>query len=227
MSKTDPPVNCRRCARLTSFRKDNRAQNPQWFNGAVPSFGPKNANLLIVGLAPGLKGANRTGRVFTGDASGEMLFAMLKAHGFSQGVFENRSDDGLHLKNTMITNAVRCVPPQNKPISTEIKNCEPFLRDQILALPRLCAILCLGRVAHYAVLSALAIKQKQMAFKHGASACFSLAHLGAKRGAKNPITLFDSYHCSRYNINTGRLTAPMFDEVFSQVKRHIEKQTTS
>ena len=235
MFQPEPPADCAHCDRLVAYRRDNQHQNPEWFNGAAPSFGPANARLLIVGLAPGLKGANRSGRVFTGDASGEVLFQMLQIHGFCRGVFDNRPDDGLRLKDAMITNAVRCAPPQNKPNSIEIKNCRPYLQDRILSMPRLRAILCLGRVAHYAVLAAMGAKPKAMDFKHGARAelRFCANPLEAGKSAKRPIgkslktnktvTIFDSFHCSRYNMNTKRLTPEMFEDVFLTIKAHLSQ----
>lgn len=208
----EPARDCPLCPRLVAFREDNKQAHPDWFNGPAPSFGPDNAALLIVGLAPGLQGANRTGRPFTGDYAGDLLYATIEKYGFSRGAYDKRPDDGLTLKDAMITNAVRCVPPQNKPIGAEIKTCRPFLTARIQALPRLRAILCLGRIAHDSVLTALDIRKKDAPFGHGAE------HVVPSE----KFLLFDSYHCSRYNTNTRRLTSDMFDAVFASIRRHIE-----
>ena len=167
----------------------------------MPSFGPLEARLLIVGLAPGLKGANRTGRPFTGDYAGELLYGSLTRYGLARGAYEARAEDGLALIGCRITNAVRCVPPENKPLPAEINICRQFLSAEIAAMPRLKAILALGAVAHNSVLSALGAKKKDHPFKHGA------------RYEIEKLNLLASYHCSRYNTNTGVLTAKMFDEV--------------
>lgn len=208
----DPPIDCALCERLVTFRNANRETYPDYFNGAVPSFGDRNAALLIVGLAPGLQGANRTGRPFTGDFAGDLLYATLEKFGFSNGRYAADPDDGLILKQAMITNAVRCVPPQNKPVGIEIKTCRQFLKHQIAALGKLRAILCLGRIAHDSTVAALDLKPKDAPFGHGAS---TAAGAGV-------IRLFDSYHCSRYNTNTGRLTAEMFEAVFEEIRRYID-----
>ncbi len=200
---------CTRCARLAAFRRDNAAGHLDWFNGAVPSFGDPRARLLIVGLAPGLKGANRTGRPFTGDYAGDLLYATLLKFGFARGRYDARPDDGVELSDAMITNAVRCVPPQNKPTPAEIATCRPYLAARIAALPRLQAIICLGRIAHESTLTALGIKQKAAPFAHSA------------RHHAGPTALFDSYHCSRYNTNTGRLTTARFEEVFQKARAEI------
>jgi uracil-DNA glycosylase family 4 len=175
----------------------------------VPSFGDPNARLLIVGLAPGVSGANRTGRPFTGDVAGELLFPTLKAHGFAQGAYAARPDDGFELVGAMITNAVRCAPPQNKPLPSEVATCRQFLTARMGALPRLEAVLCLGRIAHESTLAALGTRQAAAPFAHAAR--YDIAGL----------LLFDSYHCSRYNVNTGRLTAEMFDAVVAAVRRAL------
>ncbi|MEM9013829.1 MAG: uracil-DNA glycosylase [Pseudomonadota bacterium] len=211
LTVANPPLNCNLCPRLSAFREDNQAQHPDWFNAPAPSFGPKNAQLLIVGLAPGLQGANRTGRPFTGDYAGDLLYATLDTFGFSSGVYGARPDDGLELVDTMITNAVRCVPPKNKPVGAEIAACRPFLRNQIDALANLRAILCLGRIAHDSTLTALGVRKKDAPFGHGAAHHFPAF----------PFTLFDSYHCSRYNTNTGRLTKAMFHAVFAKIKSRL------
>jgi len=186
------------------------AAYPAYFNGPAPSFGPANARLLVVGLAPGLHGANRTGRPFTGDYAGDLLYATLSKFGFSTGVYAADPADGLSLAGAMISNAVRCAPPGNKPTTVEIRTCRRFLLARIEALPRLRAIVCLGRVAHDSTLAALGVKAKDAPFSHGA------AHSLAR-----DVTLFDSYHCSRYNTNTRRLTADMFEQVFAAVKAHL------
>lgn len=206
----EPPRDCPLCPRLTEFRAGNQAQNPDWFNAPVESFGSDDARLLIVGLAPGLKGANRTGRPFTGDYAGDLLYPTLSKYGFAEGEYAASPDDGLRLRGCMITNAVRCVPPQNKPTGGEISTCRPFLESRIAALPRLEAILALGRIAHDSALSALGLKKSRFPFGHA-----SMHAVG------NGLLLFDSYHCSRYNTNTGRLTTQMFEDVFDTIRKHI------
>lgn len=203
---------CTLCPRLVEYRAANAHQNPEWYNGAVVSFGSDQARLLVVGLAPGVKGANRTGRPFTGDFAGDLLYGTLKKFDFAKGNFDARIDDGLTLKKTMVTNAVRCVPPQNKPIGPEIKQCRQFLISRIAALPRLKAIVCLGRISHESVIAAFGIRQKAAPFAHGATHDLR----------RNKIQLFDSYHCSRYNTNTRRLTPEMFESVFSTVKTYLD-----
>jgi uracil-DNA glycosylase len=201
---------CPRCPRLVAFRDTSRLRRPDWHNAPVPSFGPITARLLIVGLAPGLSGANRTGRPFTGDFAGELLYAALAACGFTQGVYAARPDDGLKLVDARITNAVRCVPPENKPSSGEIANCREFLRATIAEMPNVVAILVLGRVAHNSTAAALGHRPAALPFAHGA-----IHRLGG-------ITLFDSYHCSRLNTNTGVLTAEMFHAMMATVRRHLD-----
>lgn len=201
-----PPATCNLCPRLYDFRTKNQESFPDKFNAPVPSFGALSAALLIVGLAPGLKGANFTGRPFTGDYAGELLYATLLKFGFAEGDYDARADDGLRLVNCRITNAVRCVPPENKPLGEEEKSCRPFLAAEIEAMPNLKAILSLGLVSHKAVLKTLGQKMTAHPFTHGA------AH------SLGPVTLFDSYHCSRYNTNTGRLTESMFEAVFTKIK---------
>ena len=207
---TEPARECARCPRLVAFRNDNKRAHGDWFNGAVPSFGAGDARLLIVGLAPGLKGANRTGRPFTGDYAGELLYATLAKFGFAAGSYEARPDDGLALRGCMVTNAVRCVPPQNKPSGAEQSNCRPFLAARLGAMERLEAVLALGRIAHEAVLSALGRRKSAHPFGHG-----RVHDLGQR------FRLYDCYHCSRYNTNTGRLTAAMFEAVFSRIRDHL------
>jgi uracil-DNA glycosylase family 4 len=201
---------CPRCPRLVAFRKTWRAREPDWFNAPVPSFGPIEARLLIVGLAPGLRGANRTGRPFTGDYAGDLLYATLKKYRFSRGTFAARPDDGLELIDARITNAVRCVPPENKPTPEEINTCRDFLKPTITEMPNLKAIVALGRVAHETVVKTLNGKRAAAPFGHGGRA--TVGH----------IELFSSYHCSRYNTNTGVLTTEMFQAVFAAVRKHLD-----
>lgn len=206
----DPPHNCALCPRLSAFISGQRVREPSWHNGPVPSFGAPSAELLIVGLAPGLKGANRTGRPFTGDYAGDLLYSSLIEFSLAEGVFQARPDDGLVLSRTMITNAVRCVPPENKPTPVEIATCRRFLVERIATLPQLRIILALGRVAHESTLTALGARKSAHQFAHGARHEII--------GNSHPtLVLFDSYHCSRYNTNTGRLTTPMFHAVFRQI----------
>ena len=211
----EAPFDCPLCPRLVAFHVDNRAAHPDWFNGPVPSFGDPGARLLIVGLAPGLQGANRTGRPFTGDYAGDLLYATLADYGFTRGQYASRPDDGLALTDCMITNAVRCVPPQNKPTGAEAKSCRPFLSARIAALPALREIIVLGRVAHDNTLAALHVKKSAAPFGHGATHA-----LEAPDG--RALTLTDSYHCSRYNTNTGRLTPEMFADVFSGIRQRLD-----
>ncbi len=205
-----PPPNCTLCRRLVDFRQANQRAYPAFHKGAVDPFGPLDGRFPVVGLAPGLRGANCTGRPFTGDAAGDLLYPTLIRFGFADGDYAARADDGLTLVDCRITNAVRCVPPENKPIGAEIRTCRDFLDLEIAALTDLKAILALGRVAHEAVLAVFAARRADHLFKHGAANCLS-----------DGVTLFDSYHCSRYNTNTGRLTPQMFDAVFGQVQDHL------
>jgi uracil-DNA glycosylase family 4 len=204
MTCNAPDQNCPLCSRLEAFRLQNRNLYPDKFNAPVPSFGAESAKLLIVGLAPGLRGANFSGRPFTGDYAGDLLYATLLKYGLAQGTYKADPQDGLTLVNTRITNAVRCVPPENKPIGEEMNNCLPFLKSEIMALQNLSVILCLGSIAHNGVLKALGAKLSAHKFGHGA-----VHEIGAYK-------VVNSYHCSRYNTNTGRLTAQMFEDVFSQ-----------
>jgi uracil-DNA glycosylase family 4 len=205
-----PGRNCPRCPRLAAFRKEWRASEPTWFNAPVPSFGPLDARLLIVGLAPGLQGANRTGRPFTGDHAGLLLYETLKRYGFSRGTFDARPDDGLELIDCRITNAVRCVPPENKPTPAEINTCRDFLMPTISEMPKLRAVVALGKIAHDSVVTAFGTKKSAAPFKHGG------------KNALGNLTLFSSYHCSRYNTNTGVLTPEMFRAVFANVRRYLD-----
>jgi len=200
----DPPAQCELCPRLVIERESLRQSQPDWFNAPVPSFGDRAARLLIVGLAPGRAGANRTGRPFTGDYAGDLLYRTLADFGLSRGVYEARPDDGLQLEGCLITNAVRCLPPENKPKAAEIAACRPFLSATIDGLADLRAIIALGRIAHDSVIAARGRKRAAFPFAHGAR-----HDLGAG------LALFDSYHCSRYNTNTRRLTEPMFRAVFA------------
>jgi uracil-DNA glycosylase family 4 len=207
-----PGPDCPLCPRLAAFRAANRAAHSDWFNAPVPPFRaadepPGGPRLLIVGLAPGLRGANRTGRPFTGDFAGDTLYGALIKHGFARGPYEARPDDGLRLVECRITNAVRCVPPENKPVGQEMTACRPFLAAEIAALTRLEVILALGAIAHQAVLASLKLRQADMPFRHG-----------ALHSLPGGVTLADSYHCSRYNTNTGRLTLAMFDAVIAAIR---------
>lgn len=212
----EPGRGCTLCPRLVSLREDNTAAYPDWHNQPVPSFGHVSAKLLIVGLAPGQKGANRTGRPFTGDYAGDLLYATLLRHGFASGTYDARPDDGLKLKHCMITNAVRCVPPQNKPIGQEINNCRPFLAARIASLKALQIIIVLGRIAHDSTLASLGLKKSAYPFAH------NRVHRLSSTPGKD-LTLIDSYHCSRYNTNTGRLTTEMFNNVFETAKDLITR----
>ena len=211
--QTEPPRDCPLCPRLAAFRADLSREQPDWFNAPVPSFGDPDARLLVVGLAPGKSGANRTGRPFTGDYAGDLLYPTLIRHGFGRGVFDARPDDGLELVDCLITNAVRCVPPQNKPTGPEITTCRTFLDGQIRALKTLSVILVLGRIAHDSTLVALGLKRSAAAFVHAGAA--------ALPGPAGPVTLVSSYHCSRYNVNTNRLTAAMFDDAVALARAHL------
>jgi uracil-DNA glycosylase family 4 len=220
-AKTDPAFlrdsgkpgrDCAFCPRLVAFRQEWRTREPGWFNAPVASFGPKGAGLLIVGLAPGLQGANRTGRPFTGDYAGDLLFPTLMEFGFARGRFESRIDDSLDLLDARITNAVRCVPPENKPTPLEIATCRSFLEATIGEMTELRAIVALGRIAHDAVVTALGKKKSAVKFGHGL------------RSDHGRLALFDSYHCSRYNTNTGVLTPEMFRSVFSAVRSHLNTE---
>ncbi len=199
-----PPDDCSACPRLAEFRAENREKFPDWRNAPVPCFGEADARLAIIGLAPGLRGANRTGRPFTGDFAGDLLYATLLELGFAAGVYEQRRDDSLTLRDCVIVNAVRCVPPQNTPTPLEIATCRSYLTGTLDKLKRLNVVVVLGRIAHESILRAYGLRLAQFPFAHGA------VH---KPGGSVP-TIVDSYHCSRYNTNTGVLTAQMFREVF-------------
>jgi uracil-DNA glycosylase family 4 len=205
-SIVQPPPNCSLCPRLLDFRNENRLHYPLFHNAPVPSFGSLEASLLVVGLAPGLKGANQTGRPFTGDYAGDLLYSTLLKQGLAEGKYDRRADDGFELRGVRVTNAVRCVPPKNKPVPLEIKTCLSFLESEISAMHSLRAILSLGQIAHYSVASTLGLRRKDHPFGHGA------------RTTHGDLVLLSSYHCSRYNTNTRVLTQTMFDDVISQAK---------
>jgi uracil-DNA glycosylase family 4 len=204
---TEPPHDCPRCPRLVAFRDELRADCPDWWNAPVPAFGDPAAWLAIVGLAPGKHGANRTGRPFTGDYAGDLLFATLTKFGFAHGQYDARPDDGLTLDGAIIINAVRCLPPQNKPTPEEIRTCRPFLEAPIAALPHAAVYIALGQIAHQSIVKALGGRLPKAKF----------AHLAEHRMPSGAIVL-DSYHCSRYNTNTRRLTTEMFEAVFDRAR---------
>ena len=203
--------NCQRCPRLTDYRIEQKIIFPEYHCLPVAGFGPVDAKLLIVGLAPGLHGANASGRPFTGDASGDMLFATLHKYGFASQAISSSSDDNMRLVDCRITNAVKCVPPQNRPLGDEIKRCNTYLRAEISSLCAGAVILALGTIAHRSVLKALELQQSKMRF----------AHL-AEHQPGSQYSLIDSYHCSRYNINTGRLNQAMFDQVFKRIRQVLQ-----
>jgi uracil-DNA glycosylase family 4 len=219
----EPDPDCSFCPRLATFRDSVRAAHPEWHNAPVPAFGASDARLLVVGLAPGLRGANRTGRPFTGDSAGDLLYETLIEFGFARGAYGASIDDGLRLVSCAITNAVRCVPPQNKPMPSEIKSCRPFLAATIAALPDLCAIVALGRIAHEAVVRAFGLKPAAFPFAHGAEHFLVAGETARHRfhAGAGAISLVDSYHCSRYNTNTGVLTQEMFRAVFAKVRERL------
>ena len=202
-----PSFECKKCPRLLEFRAQNQVKFPQYHNGPVESFGDLSAEILVVGLAPGLNGANQTNRPFTNDYAGDILYPALKKYGFARGNYGKVKNDGLELINVRVSNAVRCVPPQNKVTADEIAACRPYLQAEIAAMPNLRIILSLGSVSHGAVLQALGYKKSAYKFAHGAE--YKLD--------KHNITLLDSYHTSRYNINTNVLTAEMFDKIIEKL----------
>ena len=206
MNAGEPLPDCPLCPRLVAFRHTWREKEPGWFNAPVPTFGPRNARLLVVGLAPGLRGANATGRPFTGDGAGDFLYPALIGSGYARGTYDARPDDGLELVNCRITNAVRCVPPANRPLAAEIRSCNPFLSRELKALPRLDTVLALGGLAHQAILDAVGARRSAFPFAHG-----------ALHELDGGLILADSYHCSRLNTNTGRLTWEMFRHVFTVI----------
>ena len=208
---SEPGRDCPRCPRLVAFRHAQRAAHPDWYNAPVPSFGTLDARLLIVGLAPGLKGANRTARPVTGDYAGKLLYGSLKRFGFASGEYKERADDGFRLIDTRVTNAARCVPPQNKPLPAEFAACRDFLVDEIAAMSRLKAILALGKESHDQCLAVLGLRPRNR---------FPFAH-GAVHDIGHGRVMADSYHCSRLNTNTGRLTEAMFDAVVADIKKRL------
>jgi uracil-DNA glycosylase family 4 len=207
-----PGRDCPRCPRLVAFRQSWRQSEPDWFNAPVDSFGPSDARLLIVGLAPGLRGANRTGRPFTGDYAGDLLYRTLNEFGFARGHYAASADDGFELVDCRITNAVRCVPPENKPTPEEITTCRDFLKAAIAEMSNLRTVVALGRIAHESFVQATGMRRSQFPFGHGR------AHVLAD------LTLLDSYHCSRYNTNTGVLTPQMFRDVIAHARKLIGVQ---
>ncbi len=211
-SAAEPPADCARCPRLAQYRAKVALEHPDWRNAPVPSFGATDGRLLVLGLAPGVSGANRTGRPFTGDYAGVLLYATLTRFGFANGRFAADPADGLELRDCLVSNAVRCVPPQNKPTPAEIATCRSFLAARLEALPRLRAVVCLGRISHETLLRTLEVRLAAHPFAHGA------------RHDVAGLAIFDSYHCSRYNTNTGRLTTPMFEAVFADVRRYIDAE---
>jgi uracil-DNA glycosylase len=213
VSTTDLPArDCCLCPRLAAFRGIQQKLHPDWFNAPVPPFGGGNAELLIVGLAPGLRGANRTGRPFTGDYAGGLLYETLAKFGFASGAYDARPDDSLELRRVRITNAVRCVPPQNKPDPGEIATCRQYLVSEILGMPQLRAILALGAIAHQSVLAALGLRRGSFPFEHG-----------RLHALPSGLVLADSYHCSRLNTNTGKLTTEMFEAIFARIANRLNK----
>lgn len=210
-SMPEPDLSCAMCPRLWDFRNQSRVLEPSWHNAPVASFGDPSARLLIVGLAPGLRGANRTGRPFTGDFAGELLYGTLLEMGFATGAYAASAGDGLVLIDTMISNAVRCVPPENKPTPAEVNTCRVFLANRIAAQPDLRAIVALGRIAHDSTVVALGHKRSAYPFGHG-----------ARHDVRPGLALFDSYHCSRYNTSTRVLTPEMFRDVFAAAKAYLD-----
>jgi uracil-DNA glycosylase family 4 len=208
----EPALDCALCPRLVAYRAANQTAEPAWHNAPVHSFGDPAARVLIVGLAPGLRGANRTGRPFTGDYAGDLLYATLLEFGLAKGSYLARADDGLTLNDCMVTNAVRCAPPENKPLPAELRACQTYLTPRIHSLGQLAAIVALGRIAHDSVLAALGLRRSTYPFAHG-----------ARHELSSGVALFDSFHCSRYNTNTGKLTADMFRAVFQAVQRELAR----
>lgn len=208
---SEPAPDCQLCPRLAAYRETNRKAQPEWFNAPVPSFGDPGARLLIVGLAPGVQGANRTGRPFTGDYAGDLLYATLAMFRFSEGNYAADPKDGLQLRDCRITNSVRCVPPQNKPELSEVNNCRSYLDTTIQTMSQVKILLALGKIAHDSVVTARGLKPGRVKFAHG-----------ARHDIGSGLTLYDSYHCSRYNTNTRRLTPAMFEAVFADIYQHLK-----
>ncbi len=211
---SQPDSSCSLCPRLVEFRRQNQEKFPGFHNAPVPSFGALDARLLIVGLAPGLKGANQTARPFTGDYAGDLLYATLLKFGFAAGAYGASINDGLRLIDCRVTNAVRCVPPENKPVGAEVAACRPFLQSELSAMANLSVVVALGGLAHNAFLSVIGARKADYKFAHAAQ--YEIAVEGRS------VILTDSYHCSRYNTNTGRLTPEMFENVFSIVRSTLD-----
>lgn len=210
--ETEPPRDCPLCPRLAAYREQVRAEFPDWWNAPVLAFGDPAARIAIVGLAPGKFGANRTGRPFTGDYAGDLLFSTLEKFGLSTGNYESRVDDNLALKDAIIINAVKCLPPQNRPTPEEIRTCRQFLERSVAALPRARIFIPLGQIAHQSTVKVLGGRLPKAKFGHG-----------AEHKMPGGRWLIDSYHCSRYNTNTGRLTAPMFEAVFARAVEMVKQ----
>jgi uracil-DNA glycosylase family 4 len=210
MTDTIFDKSCRACPRLATFLDDVNERYPDYYCKPVPPFGDEQARFLIVGLAPGMHGANRSGRPFTGDHAGILLYEMLHRFGFSTRRESRAADDGLELVDCRITNAVKCLPPDNKPIGAEINTCNAFLANELATLPAGSVVMALGGIAHRAIIKALALRQADYKFGHAA-----VHDLG-------PFRLLDSYHCSRYNTNTGRLTSEMFESVFATAREMLQ-----
>ena len=207
LASSEPPPDCKRCPRLRAYRREMQEKHPGWWNRPVPAWGDPQAWLAIIGLAPGMKGANRTGRAFTGDASGDLLFATLAKAGLSRGVFASRADDGVKLNGCMIFNAVKCLPPQNKPTPKETANCRKYLTAQLKALGNLRVLVALGRIAHDSIIRHYGQRLADYPFGHA-----------SQHTLPDGRMLVDSYHCSRYNTQTRRLTPEMFEQVFELAK---------
>ena len=208
MSFICPDNKCNKCSRLVAFRKENEVKFPSYYNAPVPSFGSLDAEVLVIGLAPGLNGANQTGRPFTNDYAGDVLYPSLQKYGFSQGNYQKKKDDGFELINVRITNSVRCVPPQNKVTGQEVNSCGEYLIEEIMSMPNLKLVLTLGSVAHNALLGVLGYRKSLYKFAHGS----------VHKLDKHKLLLLNSYHTSRYNINTRVLTFEMFDEIIQKIK---------
>ena len=208
MSNVNAPYSCRKCPRLATFLDEQRVLRPDYFNGPVPNFYAPDPKLIVIGLAPGMHGANRTGRPFTGDWAGDLLYAAMDTYGFSSGQYNQTADDGLILNDAMITNVVRCLPPQNKPIASEINTCrDSYHKTQLEALPDAKVLLCLGKISHDSTVRALGLRLSAYKFGHG-------TEYTDPRGR----TILSSYHCSRYNTNTKRLTEAMFFDIFKRAR---------
>lgn len=216
LKQSEPPLDCGLCPRLAALRESLQDEQPDWWNAPVPAWGDSAAWMAILGLAPGLKGANRTGRPFTGDASGDLLFATLDKAGMSQGKFESRADDGVQLSGCMILNVVKCLPPENKPTLQEAQNCRRFLTQQLSELRELKVYVALGKIAHDSFIRHIGGKLSHYKFGHL-----------AQHTLPDGRILIDSYHCSRYNTQTGRLTPKMFDAVFEKAKKVRNEPTVS